>query len=297
MKMKKFMASVLAVSMMAAFAGCAKVKSITADDFKSACESLGATEVDPDDASSDFDEDDLEDGFYTVMDADYIEENLSNTVTTDLSMYGLSTPDVDPIIETEDIEEMTVYGRIEQNTDDIDDPEDLSDLTINGVVAAQITLNNSDSAADIMDNLAACLDEFDIDVEELSSNEYYTGKDEGFLKINVSVEDLLAAFMESDIYDILASVSEDLDIEEMTEGMTGSVSLAFYVKGENVVIVLNCNINEDASFCNEFCSELGVDDPSKLSSNATVAEAICDYIDNTFGSMLSGFAAMAAYDY
>lgn len=296
MKMKKFMASVLAVSMMAAFAGCAKVKSITADDFKNACEELGAVEVDPEDA--DTDEDDLEDGLYTVMDSDYIEENLSNNeVTSDLSMYGISTPDIDEIIDPEDIEEMVVYARLEENTDDISDPEDIADLSINCVIAAQVTLNNSDSAADIMEGLADGLDEFGIDVEDLSSNEYYTGKNEGFLKINVSVEDLVAAFIESDIYDILSSFSDDFDVEEMTEDMTGSASLAFYVKGENVVIVINCNVNEDASFCNDFCSELGVDDPSKLPSNTMVAESICDYIDDTFGSMISGFAAMASYDY
>lgn len=295
MKMKKFMAAMLAVSMMAAFAGCAKVKSISGDDFRAACDSLGASEVDPEDNTSDLEEDELEDGFYMVMDSDYIEEHMGdvNYMTSELSTFGVGTTDIEQIIEADDVEEMTVYGRADQNIDDIDSPEDIGDLTINAVIAAQITLNDADKSEDIMEGLADAFDEYGIDVEDLSSDEYYVGKNEGYLKINVSVEDLVAAFTESDIYDIITSMSDDFDVDDYTEDMTGSASIAFYVKGENVILVLNLNINEDPSFCNDFCSELGVADPSKLPSNTMLAESICDYLDDTLGSMLTGYMSMA----
>lgn len=300
MKCKKIVSAVLALSMAAAFAGCSKVKSISGEDFVNACDKIGAEEVDPDSAN-DYDDSDYEDGMYMVLDSDYIEEHLSSdSLSGGLGMYGSMLPDVDSVIEAENIEEMTVYVKMNQNVEDISDEDDIEDLVIDAVVAVQITLNDAEMVQDVMDGLADSLDDnLDINVEDLGSDEYYSGKNEGYLKVNVDVQDVVNAFYESDLYDILSSMSSDTaDIEDALGALTGNVSTAFYISGENVVIVIGGNINSDNANISEFCSELGVQNPSDLSSNPAVAQAIIDYVDDTFGSMLSGLAAMSSsYEY
>lgn len=299
MKCKKIVSVVLALSMTAAFAGCSKVKSISGEDFVNACDKIGAVEVDPED-TGDYDDSDYEDGMYMIMDSDYIEENLSSdSLSGDLGMYGSMLPDVNSVIETEDIEEMTLFVKMNQNADDIESEDDLDDLEVDAVVAVQITLNDSEMVQDVMDNLADNLDDMlDINVENLGSDEYYSGKNEGYLKVNVDVQDVVNAFFESDLYDIISSYSDETDDLEDTLGvLTGNVSTAFYISGENVVIIIGGNINSDNANIDEFCSELGVQNPSDLSSNPDVAQAVVDYLDNTFGSMLSSLAAMSSYDY
>lgn len=299
MKCKKIVSVVLALSMTAAFAGCSKVKSISGEDFVNACDKIGAVEVDPED-TGDYDDSDYEDGMYMIMDSDYIEENLSSdSLSGGLGVYGSMLPDVDSVIEAEDIEEMSVYVKMHQNVDDISSEEDLEDLEIDAVVAVQITLNDAEMVQDIMERLADSLDDnLDVNVEDLGSDEYYSGKNEGYFKVNVDVQDVVNAFFESDLYDIISSYSDETDdLEDTLGALTGSVSTAFYISGENVVIVIGGNVNSDNANIDEFCSELGVQDPSDLSSNPDMAQAIIDYVDNTFGSMLSGLAAMSSYDY
>ena len=80
--------------------------------------------------------------------------------------------------------------------------------------------------------------------------------------------------------------------------MTGDIAVATYINGEDMVIVFGAAVNNTVEYLDEFCGYLKIDPPSKLDSNTTIAQAICDYIDDTIGQMLSGFAAMAqSYDY
>ena len=298
MKFKKIVSVVLAMSMMAAFAGCSKVKSISGEDFVKACENMGAEEVDPED-SNDVDEDDYENGVYMILDQDYIEEHMSDADTS-AGMYGIDTPDFSAVINTDDIEEMTVFVKADQNIDHINSADDIEDLEMDAVAAVQITLSEDDLAEDIMANLADSIDEYlGIDVEDLSSNEYYTGKNQGYLKVHVDAEDIVAAFLDSDIYDLISAFSEDSDeIEEQLESMTGGVSTAFYINGENIVILIGVNVTEDNALLSDFCSELGVADPSKLPSNPEVAEGIINYVDDTFGSLISTYSSYAtSYDF
>ena len=49
MKLKRVVALMLAASMLAAVAGCSKVKKVTGADFVAACEKIGSEEVDYED--------------------------------------------------------------------------------------------------------------------------------------------------------------------------------------------------------------------------------------------------------
>ena len=292
MKFKKVIALMIAASMVAAVAGCSKVKKITAEDFADACEKIGAEEVDYDDMS-DVDASDREDGVYCVLDSDDIEdmyEQYENSSSAgSLGMVGMSMPDASSFIDADDMENMTVLIKMDDNIDDINDPEDIEDLDVNMLVGIHVTLTAADMAEDIMDNMADSLDDMDIDVEDLSSDEYYVGKNEAYLRFNVSAEDLIAAFLESETCGYLDDM--DIDVEDYVEGLTGDLCIATYINGENMVVVIGASVNNATEFLDEFCGDLGISSPSSLDSNTMVAEAICDYIDNTVGAMLSAFAA------
>jgi len=296
MKFKKAMALLLTVSMIGSVAGCAKAKSVSQEDFINACEQMGASEVDPDD--NDVDDSDLEDGVYMICDSDFIEENMSSdSLSSYSSMTGSDIPSVDSIIDPEDIEEAVIFARAVQNIEDIEDPDDIEDLDINGIIGMHFTLTSDDLAEGIMENLADSLDEFNIDVEDLSSNEYYEGKNEGYIKIHIEAEDLVAAFMDSEVYGYIESFAgSEIDLEETLGALTGCVGVAFYIKGENAVVILGAEVNSDESFIDDFCSELSVGNPCDLPSNVTVAESLCDYIDDSFGPMISMFASYASAD-
>lgn len=297
MKFKKFVSVMLALSMAAAVAGCSKVKSVSIDDFTAACESLGATEFDPDDNPGP-DEDDMADGVYTVMDSDYIEDNLSeDDLSIDTGIYGSFSPDLNSIIDVDDIEMMGIYMRMEQNAEDLNGMEDVEDLDVDICAAVQITLTDADQAADIMENIADQLDESaDIDVNNLSSSEYYSNKNQGYLKLHIDAADLVAAFEDSDLHDVLGSfLSDDMDdLDDALANISGGVSIAFYINGENIVVIIGANVNRDAEFIDEFCSKIGLANPDDLDSNTEVAESIMDAADSAMGSMMSGYAS---YDY
>lgn len=298
MKLKRVVALMLAASMLAAVAGCSKVKKVTGADFVAACEKMGAEEVDYEDMNE-VEESDLEDGVYSVLDSDDIEDLYedyeSSSSSSSMSMYSISAPDVESIVDADDLEEMTIFAKMDQNFDDISDPDEIENLDVNGVVGIQMTLTDSDMVEDFMDGIADSLDEYGIDVEDLSSDEYYVGKNEAYLRISVSAEDLVAAFLESDTYGYLEMM--DLDIEDALESLTGDLAVATYINGENVVVLIGMGINNTTEYLDEFCGDLGLSSPSKLPSNPEIAESICDTIDDTLGSMLSSFAALASYDY
>ncbi len=298
MKLKRVVALMLAASMLAAVAGCSKVKKVTGADFVAACEKIGAEEVDYEDMNE-VEESDLEDGVYSVLDSDDIadlyEDYESSASSSSMGTYSVSVPDVESIVEADDLEEMTIFAKMDQNFDDISDPEDIENLDVNGVVGIQMTLTDADMVEDFMDGIADSLDEYGIDVEDLSSDEYYVGKNEAYLRISVSAEDLVAAFLESETYGYLEMM--DLDIEDALGSLTGDLAVATYINGENVVVLIGMGINNTTEYLDEFCGDLGLSSPSKLPSNPEIAESICDTIDDTLGSMLSSFAALASYDY
>lgn len=299
MKLKKVVALMLAASMLAAVAGCSKVKAVTGADFVAACEKMGAEEVDYEDME-DVEDSDLEDGIYCVLDSDAIaevyEDYENSSSSSSMSMYGVSAPDIDSVVEADDIEEATIFAKMDQNIDDIESEDDIADLDVNVVIGIQMTLTASDMAEDIMEGMADNLDELGIDVEDLSSDEYYVGKNEGYLKVNVTADDLIAAFTESETYGYL----EDMDtgIEDIIDGLTGDICIATYINGENVVVVIGVGVNNTTEYLDEFCGYLGIPTPSDLPSNTAVAEAVCEKIDDTIGTLLASFASMyASYGY
>ena len=288
MKMRKIMALALALSMAASLAGCAKVKAVDEDSFVKACEKLGAEEVDPDDLDDDV-VDDLEDGIYVMLDSDDFEDAADSAG----SYTSYLDTDINIPVDPDDIESAVVFirGTGFDDVEDIDDVDDLEDLALDMVVAMQITFEDDDLADDIFDGFEDMLDDmFDMDPSDLSSREYYRGKNEGYIKVNVSVEDLVEAFYDSDVYSLISLLYEDSDdLEEVLDTLSGNISVATYIKGENCLIVIGGSLGSPASEVDAFCSKIGVASPSKIPVNQDIPGAFMDAVDDSFGSLSSAF--------
>ena len=284
MKMKKLVASVLALSFMAGVAGCSKVKSITGEEAVNVLEELGYEEIDADEMEDIDDPDDslISDGFYVVMDRDYIEDKVAE-VEPYIRMTGM-----DIGIDIDNVEEATVFLRCEgiDDADDMEEPGDLEDIEINLFGGAQITLDEYDQDVldDIEDGLDDLLRKINVDIDDLSQDEYKLNKNSLYLRLHVSVEDFIEVLMESDFYDALLETSPDDDeaeeLEEALQNITGDISLAVYVSDGNILFIIGASLNCEPSFINEFCREAGVDDPTDIPSSEAVTEALIDTLDD-----------------
>ncbi len=279
MKMKKIAALMLACCVLASVAGCSKVKPVTAEEVADACDELGFEECDPDEV--DIDDADMEDGIYFVMDRDFIEEGFANA-----GPY-LRASGIDMGIDFDNIEEVTVFARWDAGDfDDVEDPEDLADVRFDAVAGLQITLDEYDQDVlyDISDGVDDLLRKIDVDIEDLSSSEYKLNKDSMFLKLHVDGEAFIAAFLESEFYDALMDSANGNDQAEefadVLEELTGDISVAIYVADGNILIVGGASLNGTADYIDEFCSTIGVDDPTDLPSSQVVIDGLIETMDD-----------------
>ena len=290
---KKVLASLLVLSMIGSLTGCSKLKNVTSDDFIDACENTGADEMDDVDELRDLETEDFADGVYLVLDGDDIEE-LPYEVLMMLKMY-----DFDLGIDTDDMEEVALYMYLDQNIDDIDyddDPEAILDLQCDIAFAAHITLSDPDLCLDAVDGIEDLLRNIDVDVDDLTSEEYYTSRKGGVLRLHVALEDLIAAFLDSDSYDVIEDMSDIDNMDEILEQMTGDVSLSIYIENENIVIIAGLSVNETNDSLISLCDELGLDDPNEMESSQTVIDALIEKVDDyssAMAPMLTGYIEAA----
>lgn len=284
MKMKKAVASVLALSLMAGVAGCSKVKSITGEEAVNALEELGYEEVDQDEMEdvTDPDDDYFRDGIYVVLDHDTIEDKYTDIMPY-IRMTGL-----DIGIDIDNVEEATIFVRFEgvDELEDMEEPSDLENVELNMFGGAQITLDEYDQ--DVLDDIADGLDDLlrkiNVDIDDLSDDEYKLSKNSLFLKVHVSVQDFAAALLESDFYDALIETAPNDDeveqLDEALQNITGDISVAVYVSDGNILFVLGGSVNGEPTFLSDFCSEARVADPTDMPSSEAVTEAIIDTLDD-----------------
>ena len=200
MKRIKAMAVVLTVAMLAVvFAGCANTTTISTDKFQKACEKLKLEEFDFEDDSPELD--DVEDGFFAVADEDMVEEK-EKDLEDMLKSFKLNG-----IIDTDDVESFAFAAKatgLDDIKDAMKDPEDIADLEVDGAVAFVMTLSNDGYAEDVMDAIEELLDDADIDVKDLSKQEYMASKKEGYFRCHIDIAKLAKIILENDdIMDLL----------------------------------------------------------------------------------------------
>ena len=300
MKRIKIISCIVTAAMVLGLAaGCSKTKKVTTESVEKACEALDYEEYDVDDLQdAQLDGGDVDDGFYVIIDEDAIED-MADENESSLSSIGL-----DEVLEADDVESAAVFMKstgLEDFQDDVDglqDIENLGDAEFDLIIGMQATLKDDDKVEDIMDYLEDMLDEYDLDVDDLSSQEYYRSKTEGYLKFNIDIQELWAIAQENDdLMDLLEEADMEDQIEDLFDSISGNICVSYQISGNNLIVVIGAAFNSKGDSLNDMCSKLGIDNPSKLKTNEAFAEGIIDSLMSNVAKYMSyAYAAEAEYN-
>jgi len=300
MKRIKIISCIVTAAMVLGLAaGCSKTKKVTTENVEKACEALDYEEYDVDDLqNAELDGGDVDDGFYVIIDEDAIED-MADENESSLSSMGL-----DEVLEADDVESAAIFMKstgLEDFQDDVDglqDIENLGDAEFDLVIGMQATLKDDDKVEDIMDYLEDMLDEYDLDVDDLTAQEYYRSKTEGYLKFNIDIQELWAIAQENDdLMDLLEEADMEDQIEDLFDSVSGNICVSYQISGNNLIVVVGAAFNSKGDSLNDMCSKLGIDNPSKLKTNEVFAEGIIDsLVSNVAKYMSYAYAAEAEYN-
>lgn len=300
MKRIKIISCIVTAAMVLGLAaGCSKTKKVTTESVEKACEALDYEEYDVDDLEDgQLEPGDIDDGIYVVIDGDDIED-LADENEASVSSIGL-----DEVLEADDVESAALFIKgdgLEDFADDVDglqDIENLADAEFELIIGMQATLKDDDKVEDIMDYLEDMLDEYDLDVDDLTAQEYYRSKTEGYLKFNIDIQELWAIAQENDdLMDLLEEADMEDQIEDLFDSVSGNICVSYQISGNNLIVVIGAAFNSKGDSLNDMCSKLGIDNPSKLKTNEAFAEGIIDsLISNVAKYMSYSYAAEAEYN-
>jgi len=300
MKRIKIISCIVTAAMILGLAaGCSKTKKVTTENVEKACEALDYEEYDVGDLEDgQLEPGDIDDGIYVVIDGDDIED-LADENEASVSSIGL-----DEVLESDDIESAALFIKgdgLEDFADDVDglqDIENLADAEFELIIGMQATLKDDDKVEDIMDYLEDMLDEYDLDVDDLTAQEYYRSKTEGYLKFNIDIQELWAIAQENDdLMDLLEEADMEDQIEDLFDSVSGNICVSYQISGNNLIVVVGAAFNSKGDSLNDMCSKLGIDNPSKLKTNEVFAEGIIDsLVSNVAKYMSYAYAAEAEYN-
>jgi len=300
MKRIKIISCIVTAAMILGLAaGCSKTKKVTTESVEKACEALDYEEYDVGDLEDgQLEPGDIDDGIYVVIDGDDIED-LADENEASVSSIGL-----DEVLESDDIESAALFIKgdgLEDFADDVDglqDIENLADAEFELIIGMQATLKDDDKVEDIMDYLEDMLDEYDLDVDDLTAQEYYRSKTEGYLKFNIDIQELWAIAQENDdLMDLLEEADMEDQIEDLFDSVSGNICVSYQISGNNLIVVVGAAFNSKGDSLNDMCSKLGIDNPSKLKTNEVFAEGIIDsLVSNVAKYMSYAYAAEAEYN-
>ena len=300
MKRIKIISCIVTAAMVLGLAaGCSKTKKVTTESVEKACEALDYEEYDVDDLEDgQLEPGDVDDGIYIVIDEDDIED-LADENEASVSSIGL-----DEVIEADDVESAALFIKgdgLEDFADDVDglqDIENLGDAEFELIIGMQATLKDDDKVEDIMDYLEDMLDEYDLDVDDLTAQEYYRSKTEGYLKFNIDIQDLWEIAQENDdLMDLLEEADMEDQIEDLFDSISGNICVSYQISGNNLIVVIGAAFNSKGDSLNDMCSKLGIDNPSKLKTNEAFAEGIIDSLMSNVAKYMSyAYAAEAEYN-
>lgn len=300
MKRIKIISCIVTAAMVLGLAaGCSKTKKVTTESVEKACEALDYEEYDVDDLQdAKLEGGDVDDGFYVIIDEDAIED-MADENESSLSSIGL-----DEVLEADDIESAALFMKstgLEDFQDDVDglqDIENLGDAEFDLIIGMQATLKDDDKVEDIMDYLEDMLDEYDLDVDDLTAQEYYRSKTEGYLKFNIDIQDLWEIAQENDdLMDLLEEADMEDQFEDLFDSISGNICVSYQISGNNLIVVIGAAFNSKGDSLNDMCSKLGIDNPSKLKTNEAFAEGIIDSLMSYAAKYMSyAYAAEAEYN-
>lgn len=285
MKKIKVLACVLTAAMVAGlFAGCSKTTTITTEKFAKACEKLKLEEFDLEDSASP-DYDDLEDGLYAVADEDYVEDN-PEEIESFLNDLGIGE-----VIDADDVTSLAFAAKCSGAEDfsELSDPEDLPDQVVDGAFALQITLAD-DYVGDAMEFVEDMLDQYDIDVKDLSNKEYYAGKKDGYFRFHIDVAAVSKILLENeDLMDMMDTIYDADDFEDIVSQLKGDLAVSFEINGNNIFIIAGVGFNTKASNLNAFSKAFGAAaNPVSVPANKNIVQDLIEDAVDNYGGLLSG---------
>ena len=282
MRKTKIIAAVLSLTMLAGlFTGCSsKTTKITTDKFIKACEKLDLKEY-AFGGKKTPNLYDLDKGFYIYADTDMVEDEEES-----LDDF-LKEINLDDVFEAENIKSFAFAAKCDGfDYDDIFfDADDLSDIELDGAAAFQMTLDGN-YAADFMDYLEDLLDKIDISTDDLSDKEYYSSKNEGYLRLHLDLEDLIEDINGSDSYHGLYNYlyfSTDGLIDTLDD-VSGEAAISVEINGNCIFVIFGFNTNtKDAEVISDFVKAFGAScDPMTVPVNEDVAQ---DLVNKYLGSI------------
>ncbi len=276
MKMKKIVAVALTLSMVFGIAGCSKNKKITTDSFVNVVESYGAAEVKFSKLNR-VNPDDLEEGVYSEFEGSDLE---------DVDGYADMADRFDFPFEADDIVSGAIY--VQATGFDVEDPEDLADAEFDMILATQITLSE-DMSEDIIEYYADLLDMINVDIDDLSDEEY--SEDDGILMLNLAVEDFADRVRNLSLIQLMLAFADEetqQTFNDAIDNASGNICLGVYVNGESLVIVVGVGYGTEPVMVNTLCGDLKLSTPTEVDTNEDIVDGIMDLIEEEVMSSLGG---------
>lgn len=257
-----------------------KTTIISIEDFEYACDNdLDLNNFDFFDLA-DIDPVDVENGLYIVSDAamtDLIRNSDTDAVAALLRDIG-----IDRIMTSDDVESFG-FALIFEGLEELRfarDVDEIADIRADGAFAFVVNLSNSSCSGDILDFIEDKLDDADIDLDDLTSSEYYSAEAEGYLRFHIDVNKFIDLMFENDdIYDLFDAIYGDDDVIDTLKDFSGDVAITIEVNESNIFILAGFSINTEPTYLGRFADAFNAaGNPADIPMNEDVVTDLIDYI-------------------
>lgn len=260
-----------------------KTTVISIEDFEYACENdLEFDEYDFFDLA-DLDPLDIENGIYLVSDAamtDLIRKGDSDSIESMLIEFG-----IDDIIDSYDVESFG-FAVICKGLEDIrysSDPNEFAEAEVDGAFAFVMNFTDGVYADEVIDYLEDMLDDIDVDVDDLTPEEYYRSTDESYLRFHIDINKLMEMMLkDEDFANLISAIFGGGNALDYLKSLSGDFAVSIEVNESNMFILVGLSLNTEPTYLNEFSEVFdAAENPIDIPMNEVVTEDIVDcFIDN-----------------
>lgn len=261
-----------------------KTTVISIEDFEYACENdLEFDEYDFFDLK-DMDPLDVENGIYLVADAamtDLIRKGDSDSIETMLIEFG-----IDDIIDSYDVESFG-FAVICKGLEDIrysSDPNEFAEAEVDGAFAFVMNFTDGVYADEVIDYLEDMLDDIDIDVDDLTPEEYYRSKDESYLRFHIDINKFMEMLLkDEDFANLISAIFGGGNALEYLKSLSGDFAVSIEVNESNMFILVGLSLNTEPTYINEFSDVFdAAENPLDLPINEEATEDFIDFLIDKF---------------
>ena len=261
-----------------------KTTIISIEDFEYACENdLEFDEYDFFDLK-DMDPLDVENGIYLVADAavtDLIRRGDSDSVAGILEDLG-----IDDIIESNEVESFG-FAVICKGLEDIrysSAPGEFAEAEVDGAFAFVMNFTGGVYADEVIDYLEDRLYEIDVDVDDLTPEEYYRSKDEGYLRFHIDINKFMEMMLsDEDLAMLLDAIFGGGDTVDQLKSLSGDIAVSIEVNDSNMFVLVGLSLNTEPTYLNEFADVFdAAENPLDIPMNEETTQDFIDFLIDSF---------------